>query len=395
MSAKGSLKHARDPKFQALFAVRGVSANVFKMSLDQIVGPKGNKEFTDLITVMGCNVGSKFDLSKLQYNKIIIASDADVDGLFIRSLLMAFFFKLYPEIIQDGRLFIAEPPLYRVDDKKDPFVINKEDYIARYVKAASKDYKLGYPAIIKEKNGTSYDYDTLEYLNKSQWTDFLSSTSSYVDEMELLVDHYKINDRLLELILEQFAAMLYNHETNKVDSSKIHLAVEVFHKNSYMIQNILGASFPEMYYDEKSHLIKGVIDGKFQLIEISTSLIHKASELISILGRWGFPQYESFVLRDNKTGTEHRLSMLGVLKILKKYQPDILHRFKGLGENDDDDIRTTIMDPNTRTLIRVNISDIENDMKVFQVLRGNSPQDSFNRKMMMKKFKISKDAIDT
>ena len=76
-SAKGSLKQARDPKFQALFAIRGVSANVFKMTLDQIVGPKGNKEFTDLITVMGCNVGSKFDLNKLQYDKIIIASYAD------------------------------------------------------------------------------------------------------------------------------------------------------------------------------------------------------------------------------------------------------------------------------------------------------------------------------
>ena len=79
MSAKGSMKLARDPKFQALFAIRGVSANVFRLTLDQIVGPKGNKEFTDLITVMGCNVGSKFDINKLQFNKIIIASDADED----------------------------------------------------------------------------------------------------------------------------------------------------------------------------------------------------------------------------------------------------------------------------------------------------------------------------
>lgn len=76
-SAKGNLKQARDPRFQALFAIRGVSANAFKMTLDQIVGPKGNKEFTDLITVMGCNVGMKFDLNKLNYDKIIIASDAD------------------------------------------------------------------------------------------------------------------------------------------------------------------------------------------------------------------------------------------------------------------------------------------------------------------------------
>ena len=390
-SAKGSLKQARDPKFQALFAVRGVSANVFKMTLDQIVGPKGNKEFTDLITVMGCNVGSKFDLSKLQYNKIVIASDADVDGLFMRSLLMAFFFKLYPEIIQDGRLFIAEPPLYRVDDKKDPFVINKEDYINRYVKAASKDYKLGYPKF----DGAEFDYDSIDYLDKSQWTEFLSSTSSYVDDMDLLVEHYKINDRLLEMILEAFAAIAYDPNTDNIDSHKLSTYVHKFHQNINMIENKIGEIFPEMYYDRKDNLIKGVIDGKYQLIEVSESLVRKATPLICILARWGFPKVESFILRDIKTGTEHKLSMLGVLKVLKKYQPNILHRFKGLGENDDEDIKTTIMDPNTRTLIRVNISDIENDMKTFQILRGSSVEDAMNRKKMMKEFRIAKENIDT
>jgi DNA gyrase/topoisomerase IV subunit B len=74
MSAKGSLKLSRDPEFQALFAIRGVSANVFKLDL---AGVLANKEFNDLIKVMGCNVGTKFDMSKLQFNKIIIASDAD------------------------------------------------------------------------------------------------------------------------------------------------------------------------------------------------------------------------------------------------------------------------------------------------------------------------------
>lgn len=390
------MKQARDPKFQALFAIRGVSANVFKMTLDQIVGPKGNKEFTDLITVLGCNVGSKFDLSKLQFNKIIIATDADVDGLFIRSLLMAFFFKLYPEIIQDSRLFIAEPPLYRVDDKKNPFVINKADYISRYVKAASKDYKLGYPTKSSSDGiNNVFDYDEIEYLNKSQWIDFLSSTSSYVDEMNLLVEHYKINDRLLEIILEAFAEYSYNAETDKINLDRIPKHIEYFHKNYHLIENKIGELFPEMYYDKKDHLIKGVIDGKYQLIEVSEFLIRKSAPLIKILGKWGFPAVESFVLKDIKTGTEHKLSMLGVLKVLKKYQPNILHRFKGLGENDGDDIRTTIMDPNTRTLIRVNISDIENDMKTFQVLRGNSPQDAYNRKMMMKEFKIPKENIDT
>ena len=133
-----------------------MSLNVFKAQLDQIVGPKGNKEFNDLITVMGCNVGIKFDINKMNYDKIIIASDADVDGFFIRSLLLAFYFKLFPEIIQDGRLYIAEPPLYRVSDKNNPFVINMTDYINRYVKLASKNYKLGY----KQKSGD------IDFINK-------------------------------------------------------------------------------------------------------------------------------------------------------------------------------------------------------------------------------------
>ena len=76
-SAKGSLKLARDPKFQALFSIRGVSANVFKMTLDKIVGPNGNKEFNDLVKIMGCNIGTKFDMDKLQFDKIVISSDAD------------------------------------------------------------------------------------------------------------------------------------------------------------------------------------------------------------------------------------------------------------------------------------------------------------------------------
>lgn len=375
-SAKGLLKQARDPRFQALFAIRGVSLNVFKVDIDQIVGPKGNREFTDLITVMGCNVGSKFDLSKLNYDKIIIASDADVDGLFIRSLLMAFYFKIFPEIIEDGRLFIAEPPLYRINDKKDPFVINTTDYINRYVKLASNNYKLGYQLTKDELN--------IEWLNKDQWFKFLGDTSKYVDTMKSLVDRYKVNDRLLEIILEEFAS--FGNETpynviNKLDIQHM--------------MNRIGVEFPELYYDDKNNLVKGSIDAKWQMIEISESLVKKSKDIINIMIEWLPPENGSIVLRDAKTKMDSRLSLLETLKILKKYQPDILHRFKGLGENDPDDLKATIMNPNSRTLIRVNIGDVENDMKIFQVLRGGSPIDALNRKSMMQQFKINREDIDT
>lgn len=373
------MKQARDPVYQALFAIRGVSANVFKMTPEQIIGPKGNKEFTDLVTVMGCNVGPKFDMSKLMFDKIIIASDADVDGYFIRSLLCAFFFKMFPEIIMDGRLFIAEPPLYRVADKKNPFVINTQDYIARYVKEASKHYKVAY-----QKEG-----DTLpEFLTKDKWTEFLGATSTYVDEMTLLSTHYRVSDRLFEQILEEFAYYGYDGENMT--------AAEAIRRIDFQkLLNRICIEFPEIYYDDDRNVITGIISGKLQLVEITESLVRKSIPLIRLIKKYGAPDGYTIMLKDIKTTTEYQLSLLGCLKILQKYQPSILHRFKGLGENDEADIRTTIMDPNTRTLIRVNIGDIENDMKTFQLLRGGNPQDALARKLMMKEFKIDKSAIDT
>lgn len=388
-SAKGSLKNARNAIFQALFAIRGVSANVYRMTIDQIVGPKGNKEFTDLVTVMGCNIGTKFDINKLQFNKIIIASDADIDGYFIRSLLMAFFFKMFPEIIIDGRLYIAEPPLYRVDNKNNPFVINREDYINRYVKLASKYYKMGYKY---------NDQVSIEWIDKKTWIEFLSNTSSYVEDMNLLSDHYKVNGRLLEMIIEEFSFLFPTDIFDSLDNKNLYGKIIVNAINLLNINNLIdriAIEFPEIYYDEKDKLVKGAIDGVYQIIEINDQLVKKSTNLILLNKKWGSTEKSSIVLKHIKTGTEYNLSLLGILRILKVYQPTILHRFKGLGENNDEDIKETIMDPNTRSLIKVTMGDIENDMKVFQILRGSSKFDAQSRKIMMKNYKIDKNLIDT
>lgn len=113
-----------------------------------------------------------------------------VDGLFIRSLLCSFFFKVFPEIILDGRLFIAEPPLYKVDNKTDPFVINKDDYIDRYINRVIKDYKV--------------EIDN-RIINKSELYELIADTVNYVDDIDMLAKHYNINDRLIEIILEEIA----------------------------------------------------------------------------------------------------------------------------------------------------------------------------------------------
>jgi DNA gyrase subunit B len=387
LSAKGSLKLSRDPKFQALFAIRGVSANVFKLDLNGILA---NKEFNDLIKVLGCNVGSKFDLNKLHYNKIVIASDADIDGMFIRSLLCSFFFKVFPEIIQDGRLYIAEPPLYRVDDKKNPFVVNKEDYIGRYVKDVIREYKIGYHQTL---NGNP----NIVYLSKSDLTEFLEETSYYVEDVQLLSQHYKINDRLMEIILILLGSVKHKRKFDGLQTTPEDI-MEWVNKNQEVMSNEfitkIQETFPEMYYDEKDRILKGVIDGKYQSIEISGRLIRKGFPIMDIISE--YPYFTIHVyLRSIKTGTEYNLSLLETLKILKKFQPTIEKRFKGLAENSPDDMEFTVMNPNTRTLIRVHISDIENDMAVFQMLRGDTKEDLIGRKQLLANFKFTREMLDT
>ncbi len=291
---------------------------------------------------------------------------------------------MFPELILDGRIYVAEPPLYRVDDPKNPFVINKEDYVNRYVKLASKAYWIGI------KRNSDRDAGIVDWFDKEHVKKFLSDTSSYVDDIQLLVNHYEVNGRLLEIIIEEFSHMNIKYE--KMNTSVVDIMKML---NIQHLMDRIGEEFPEIYYDDHDQLIRGVIDGKYQLLEISSILVNKILPLIYLNYSWTTPETTKLVLREIKSGIEYELSLLGILKILKKYQPRILHRFKGLGENDDDDIKETIMDPNTRTLIKVNIGDIENDMKVFQLLRGGSQFDAQNRKLMMREYKIPRDMIDT
>ena len=242
-----------------------------------------------------------------------------VDGFFIRSLLLAFYFKLFPDIIRDGRLFIAEPPLYRVDDKKNPFVINKLDYVDRYVRAVMKDYQLGVQI-------TSDELD-VSWFNKKLLSEFLNATSSYVDDMATLVDHYKINDRLLEMIYEEFAGFGIEAKAENVPAMMQRLNIQ-------SLMNRIGVEFKELYYDEDRNLIIGAIDARQQVVEISEQLIKRGLPIIGLMEEW-LPKGDSqLVLKSTKTATEYRLSLLGIMKILKKYQPNILHRFKGLTELD-------------------------------------------------------------
>jgi len=350
-SAMGSARQGRfDNDTQALFALKGVPLNSFSLKLDKVLL---NDEFRGLTKVLGCNIGERFDITKLKYKKIIIMTDADIDGNRITSLICAFFLVHMPEIVKQGYLYKAVTPLYKIKDNKKPFILNKQEYIEVFEERVRKNIRLINP-------------ETKVVFKEKDMKEFLLNNREYLEELDRVANHFAVHPMIVEFLA-------------------IHMDDSDFLKK-------LRKKFPELKVDE-DNVLSGIYEGRYQNI-ILDKIFNKRVNTLKTLIREVNQNKAYYILHEvrGKEFEDRGLMSIGeLLTLCEKFQPEIEMRYKGLGELDPAKLRETTLDPNNRILIKLTLEDLEAELTKFRILHGD---DSEERKKLMAHFKINREDLD-
>ena len=346
-SAGGSAKQGRDRKNQAILPLKGKILNVEKARFDKMLS---NDEIRTLITALGTGIGREdFDITKTRYHKIIVMTDADVDGSHILTLILTFFYRQMPEIIENGYLYIAQPPLYKIKKgREEHYLRDDKEMSETLIRMGSKKLKL---------NGTI----------RELVEDELFGTVMDIKKYRDLFDRMSSNLQLYRLI-----QLMVQHEVELEHAGAEH----ILEKLQPLVQQI-----PEFFIERDSETGKIKILLKDEELEFSWNQLEKLSlndylmllqvhrNLIQILGDQG-----SWHLEEPDKDISHTCkSWYEVQEYVTNYGKNgiYLQRYKGLGEMNPDQLWETTLDPETRTLKQVTIEDLVESDGMFTVLMGD------------------------
>jgi len=358
-SAGGSAKMGRDRKSQAILPLRGKILNVERARLEKMLG---SEQVGTLIMALGCGVdgGGNFEIDKLRYHRIIIMTDADVDGSHIRTLLLTFFYRQMPELIRRGYLYIAQPPLYKVKRGKREVFLKDDTALATFVLDAGVD-----TLVLNTREG--------------QVTLSGQPLRNLMDEMLRFRDLCERLRRLAEPAVVKAAVRATAIDVDALhDLARVELAVK-------QLEAALTRAHPDMAFtftikDDEEHSCKKIevqsragVASRISNVDhalLSTTDWRKLRELQTAIVALGAPP---FLVSEGDTEPAELVDIDAVWGFIdsRGRKGMQLQRYKGLGEMNANTLWDTTMNPDTRVLLQVRIDDALEAEKLFSVLMGD------------------------
>ncbi len=357
-SAGGSAKQGRDRKNQAILPLRGKILNVEKARFDKMLQ---NEEIKVIVTALGAGIGREegdFDVSNLRYHKVIIMTDADVDGLHIRTLLLTFFFRQMKELIERGYLYIAQPPLFKVTERKKELYIHNEEEMKTYILENGVN-KLSLIA----GNGSSITGNRLLGLVKR------------VMRIETVLDRFEKEDKNRTVMQILAGDPAFSPSDFKSEETLLKVARRTRMAIGERLEGYSTEPDPEhssyklvLDYRMKGQIFTTVLDREIfktpRFIEIKELL-----NQVSILGEAPYVM----VTEDEEKGRKELESLTALVEYVTAMGQKGLsiQRYKGLGEMNPEQLWETTMNPEKRTLLQVKVEDVVVADEIFTTLMGD------------------------